>query len=47
MSDVSRMQRGRGQDGLMGEERRYVGSEQMCEDEDRRRDITSVTLARP
>jgi hypothetical protein len=36
MSDVSRLQ-SRGQDGPMREERWYVGSEQMYEDEDARR----------
>jgi hypothetical protein len=38
------MQRSRGQDKPTREERRYVGSEQMCEDEDMRRNITSITL---
>jgi hypothetical protein len=43
-SNVSKVQRSRGQDGPTREERRYVGSEQMCEDEDTRRNITSITL---
>jgi hypothetical protein len=46
MSNVSRMQRSQGQDGPIREERRYVGSEQMCEDDDKKRNITSITLAR-